>query len=287
MFTSPYMSLQIVTLTDEINSQSLRIWQCGGQIEISPCSHVGHLFRKSSPYTFPGGVNEILNKNLARVADVWMDQWKEFYFKFNHNANDLRQSLNTSDRSMLRKNLECKPFTWYLQHVWKENFFPAKNRFFGRIQMANQASVGSEYRKYYDVIKEYSRVIHFQEQSIDERWNKLIKYFNKQTETIAELFSHNSQGYFCLQKPRTTINASPYGQIFLRKCSKLYDALDEMFIITVEGKIMTNENLCLDSFKLQTSEYSNEKNKEENQFAKMVTCSTKTTQYFVYNTNVS
>jgi polypeptide N-acetylgalactosaminyltransferase len=264
-----------------------RLWQCGGTIEISPCSHVGHLFRKSSPYTFPGGVNEILNRNLARVADVWMDQWKEFYFKFNHNANDMRNSLNTTERISLRKNLECKPFTWYLQHVWKENFFPAKNRFFGRIQMANQANVGREYRRYYDVIQEFSRVIHFQEQSIDERWNKLIKYLNKQTDTIGELFAHNSKDYFCLQKPKASSSLSPYGQTYLKKCSKLYDALDEMFIITMDGKIMTNENLCLDSFKLQTSEDSSEKSsKDETYYAKMVTCSTKTTQYFVYNTNV-
>lgn len=62
---------------------SFRAWQCGGSIEIAPCSHVGHLFRKSSPYTFPGGVGDILYGNLARVALVWMDQWAEFYFKFN------------------------------------------------------------------------------------------------------------------------------------------------------------------------------------------------------------
>lgn len=49
-------------------------------MEIAPCSHVGHVFRDKSPYTFPGGVANIVLKNAARVAEVWLDEWKEFYY---------------------------------------------------------------------------------------------------------------------------------------------------------------------------------------------------------------
>ncbi|XP_015113892.1 polypeptide N-acetylgalactosaminyltransferase 13 [Diachasma alloeum] len=112
---------------------SFRVWQCGGSVEIAPCSHVGHLFRKSSPYTFPGGVGEILYGNLARVALVWMDEWAEFYFKFNPEAARLRDKQQIRSRLELREHLKCKNFEWYLDNVWPDHFFPKDDRFFGRI----------------------------------------------------------------------------------------------------------------------------------------------------------
>ncbi|VDK48280.1 unnamed protein product [Gongylonema pulchrum] len=61
---------------------SLRIWQCGGRIEILPCSHVGHVFRRASPHDFPGRQSgAVLNNNLLRVAEVWMDEWKFHFYK--------------------------------------------------------------------------------------------------------------------------------------------------------------------------------------------------------------
>lgn len=62
---------------------------CGGTLEIATCSHVGHVFRKSTPYTFPGGTSKIVNHNNARLAEVWLDQWKYFYYNINPGSTNI------------------------------------------------------------------------------------------------------------------------------------------------------------------------------------------------------
>ena len=57
----------------------LQTWMCGGTLEIVPCSHVGHIFRKRSPYKWRSGVN-VLRKNSVRLAEVWMDEYKHYYY---------------------------------------------------------------------------------------------------------------------------------------------------------------------------------------------------------------
>lgn len=63
----------------------LQVWQCGGQLEIIPCSVVGHVFRTKSPHTFPKGT-EVITRNQVRLAEVWMDDYKHIYYRRNKNA---------------------------------------------------------------------------------------------------------------------------------------------------------------------------------------------------------
>lgn len=65
------------------NIMNDKVWMCGGILEILPCSRVGHIFRKATPYSFPGGTSQIVNHNNARLVDVWLDEWSEFYYSFN------------------------------------------------------------------------------------------------------------------------------------------------------------------------------------------------------------
>jgi polypeptide N-acetylgalactosaminyltransferase len=60
---------------------------CGGTLEILPCSHVGHIFRKKSPYSWDIGKQNPLKNNLVRLAEVWMDDYKDIFFE--RFANDL------------------------------------------------------------------------------------------------------------------------------------------------------------------------------------------------------
>lgn len=62
---------------------SLRIWMCGGQLELSLCSHVGHVYRERTPYKFPKGPTETVQYNAMRMAQVWLDDYRQRFAEVN------------------------------------------------------------------------------------------------------------------------------------------------------------------------------------------------------------
>ncbi|CAJ0919652.1 unnamed protein product [Ranitomeya imitator] len=105
---------------------SFRVWQCGGQLEIIPCSVVGHVFRTKSPHSFPKGT-QVITRNQVRLAEVWMDDYKEIYYRRNQQAAKMVRERNYGDlspRLKLKEDLKCKNFSWYLQNIYPEMFIP-------------------------------------------------------------------------------------------------------------------------------------------------------------------
>ncbi|EHA98356.1 Putative polypeptide N-acetylgalactosaminyltransferase-like protein 5 [Heterocephalus glaber] len=96
---------------------SLRIWMCGGQLFVIPCSRVGHIPKKSSrsDSTF----RKAVARNYLRLVHIWLDEYKEQFFLRNPGLKSMTYG-NISERVQLRKRLGCKSFQWYLDTVFPE-----------------------------------------------------------------------------------------------------------------------------------------------------------------------
>ncbi|KAM6216179.1 inactive polypeptide N-acetylgalactosaminyltransferase-like protein 5 [Rhynchocyon petersi] len=96
---------------------SLRIWMCGGQLFILPCSRVGHISKQYIERDLKS--LRAVTYNTLRLVHVWLDDYKEQVFLERPTMRFLNYG-NITERVELRKQLGCKTFQWYLDIIFPE-----------------------------------------------------------------------------------------------------------------------------------------------------------------------
>ncbi|KAI1279614.1 Polypeptide N-acetylgalactosaminyltransferase 1 [Halotydeus destructor] len=114
----------------------LRVWNCGGSLELVPCSRVGHVFRMETPYTMPGGKERIVNGNTVRIVDLWLDSWMMFFYNLYPYTLEGKEGDVNSRREITKKN-KCKGFEWFREHIYPESTIPTEYRYMGQIEHTN------------------------------------------------------------------------------------------------------------------------------------------------------
>nr|XP_054768042.1 inactive polypeptide N-acetylgalactosaminyltransferase-like protein 5 [Lytechinus pictus] len=117
---------------------SFKTWMCGGSIYIVPCSRVGHVTRRAPPYSSPGSLETSYQRNLVRIAETWMDEYKEEFYSAVPDARD-RYFGDISEIESMKTRLNCHSFDWYLNHVTPSLLATSNNarRAWGRVHNQN------------------------------------------------------------------------------------------------------------------------------------------------------
>ena len=99
---------------------SFKIWLCGGQMLQVPCSHVAHSSRQRARYKSENYGFDYNGRNLKRVAEVWMDEFKEEFYLTDPKHYEKIDPGDLTAALAFKKKMNCKPFKYFLDVVAPE-----------------------------------------------------------------------------------------------------------------------------------------------------------------------
>ncbi|KAH8294953.1 hypothetical protein KR018_004724, partial [Drosophila ironensis] len=114
---------------------AIKLWLCGGQIEIVPCSRIGHIFRRLHAFEFPPPKffpsQELFSQELSSaqanylynskiIAESWLDEYKNMFYALKPAARGIPLNHTSQELQQFRRQRRCHRFGWYLRHVSPE-----------------------------------------------------------------------------------------------------------------------------------------------------------------------
>ncbi|KAM6974555.1 polypeptide N-acetylgalactosaminyltransferase 12 [Tautogolabrus adspersus] len=231
---------------------SFRIWQCGGSLEVHPCSHVGHVFPKKAPYARSKAL-----ANSVRAAEVWLDEYKEIYYHRNPHAR-LEAFGDVSERLKLKERLGCKSFKWYLENIYPDINVPEdRPGMYGMLKSQGMADYCFDYNQKEDKDMFGERVILYPCHGMGQ--NQFFEYSEKEGEIHYNtkepggcIVGDNVSTYLTIQRCKRKGKPVPADQKFvLRSDGGLYHVASQKCVQAVdnrkEGKRFPSLQPCSDS----------------------------------------
>lgn len=96
---------------------SIKLWLCGGGMFEIPCSRVAHLSKLHSSYRETETPMDFVGRNLKRVAEVWLDEYKQYFYKGDPSRYESLDAGDLTKQLEKKKSLNCKPFKHFLDVV--------------------------------------------------------------------------------------------------------------------------------------------------------------------------
>ncbi|XP_061533265.1 polypeptide N-acetylgalactosaminyltransferase 18-like isoform X2 [Phycodurus eques] len=99
----------------------IRVWQCGGSVEVLPCSRIAHIERAHKPYT--ENLTALVRRNALRVAEVWMDSYKSHVYMAWNVPFQLKNSLRNDLCLDQGPNTDNIPIMYFCHGMTAQNVY--------------------------------------------------------------------------------------------------------------------------------------------------------------------
>jgi|ERR1712216_1046213 len=98
---------------------TMKVWRCGGSIEIVPCSRVGHLYRTPQMRPYDVEVNTVVH-NYKRLAELWAMDHLKYFYAMKPEARSMKlkgMDVVKANYEKLQREFKCKDLQWYLDNI--------------------------------------------------------------------------------------------------------------------------------------------------------------------------